>query len=187
MLFRSIGKEKTVKNVLNAIEKSKDQDIDRLIKALGARNVGKHAGKILAEKYGTMQEIMQAKYEDLLELQDFGETTAKAVTEFYSRPAVQKIIKELEEAGVNMTSKAASKKQSSKLEGMTFVITGTLPTMGRTEAADLITANGGKVSGSVSKKTNYLLAGEAAGSKLTKAQSLGVKVISEEELKNMLA
>ena len=86
-----------------------------------------------------------------------------------------------------MTSKAASKKQSSKLEGMTFVITGTLPTMGRTEAADLITANGGKVSGSVSKKTNYLLAGEAAGSKLTKAQSLGVKVISEEELKNMLA
>lgn len=182
-----IGKEKTVNNVLNAIEKSKDQDIDRLIKALGARNVGKHAGKILAEKYGTMQEIMQAKYEDLLELQDFGETTAKAVTEFYSRPAVQKIIKELEEAGVNMTSKAASKKQSSKLEGMTFVITGTLPTMGRTEAADLITANGGKVSGSVSKKTNYLLAGEAAGSKLTKAQSLGVKVISEEELKNMLA
>ena len=182
-----IGKEKTVNNVLKAIEKSKEQDIDRLIKALGARNVGKHAGKILAEKYGSMEAIMDAKYEDLLELQDIGDTIAKTVTEFFSRQAVRDIVKELAEAGVNMTSKAAEKKQSSKLEGMTFVITGTLPTMGRTEAADLITANGGKVSGSVSKKTTYLLAGEAAGSKLTKAQDLGVKVISEEELKAMLA
>lgn len=182
-----IGKEKTVNNLITAIEKSKDQDIDRLIKGLGARNVGKHAGKILAEKYGTMDAIMNAKFEDLLTLEDFGETTATAVVEFYSRPEIRELVKKLEAAGVNMNSKAAEKKQSSKLDGMTFVITGTLPTMGRTEAAELITANGGKVSGSVSKKTTYLLAGEAAGSKLTKAQDLGVKVITEDDLKTMIS
>jgi DNA ligase, NAD-dependent len=181
-----IGKTKTVDNLLKAIEKSKEQDIDRLVKALGALNVGKHAGKILSEKYGTMDAIMDAKYEDLVELQDIGDITAKSITDFFSRIEIRNIVKELKEAGVNMTSKASEKKQSSKFEGKTFVITGTLPSMGRTEMADLITSNGGKVSGSVSKKTSYLVAGESAGSKLTKANELGITVISEEDVKNML-
>ena len=181
-----IGKTKTVDNLLKAIEKSKEQDIDRLVKALGALNVGKHAGKILSEKYGTMDAIMDAKYEDLVELQDIGDITAKSITDFFSRIEIRNIVKELKEAGVNMISKASEKKQSSKFEGKTFVITGTLPSMGRTEMADLITSNGGKVSGSVSKKTSYLVAGESAGSKLTKANELGITVISEEDVKNML-
>lgn len=181
-----IGKTKTVDNLIKAIEKSKDQDIDRLIKALGALNVGKHAGKILAEKYGTMDAVMDAKYEDLVELQDIGDITAKSITEFFARTEIRNIVKELKDAGVNMVSKASEKKQSSKFSGKTFVITGTLPTMGRTEMSELITNNGGKVSGSVSKKTSYLVAGEAAGSKLTKANELGITVLSEDDVKNML-
>lgn len=179
-----IGKKKTIENLLKAIEASKTQDIPRLIKALGAKNVGKHAGTILAEKYGSMNKIMDAKYEELVDLPDIGEVTAHAIVDFFARPEVRNIIEELSAEGVNMEAK--DKKQSNKLEGKTFVITGTLPTMERSEAAALIESNGGKVTGSVSKKTSYLVAGEAAGSKLTKAQDLGITILTEDELKQML-
>ena len=185
ILSNSIGKQKTVDNLLDAIEKSKSQDMPRLIKALGARNIGKHAGQILAEKYGSINALFGATYDDLVTLPDFGDTTAKAVCEFYSRPSIKELVAELESLGVNMKAQKAEK-SSTKLNGMTFVITGTLPTLSRSEASELIKSNGGKVSGSVSKKTSYLLAGENAGSKLTKATELGISVISEEEHRNLL-
>lgn len=179
-----IGKEKMVTKILKAIEDSKDRDIPHLIKALGAKGVGNHAGTILARKYGSMDKIMDATYDELVALPDIGDITAKTLVEFFARPEVRQLIHEMEMAGVNMTAKKTQ--VSEKLSGLTFVITGTLPTMERSEASELITSNGGKVTGSVSKKTSYLVAGEAAGSKLTKAKDLGIPVITEDELKAMI-
>ena len=181
-----IGKEKTVDNLLKSIENSKTKPISNLIKALGARNVGGHAGKILSEKYADIYEIAKASKEDLMTLPDFGETTAEAVVQLFNNPDTMAIIKVLEKEGVNISS-SKSELSSTKLKDLTFVITGTLPHLKRDEASKLITDNGGKVTGSVSKKTNYLLAGEDAGSKLTKAQELGINIISEEELLKLLS
>ena len=181
-----VGKEKSVDNILAAVEKSKENDIDRLITGLGIRNVGKQTAKVLASRYPDMQAVMDAPAEELMQLPDFGEVVANDITEFFAKAENRSMIEELGELGVNLRSKAAESRKDGRFAGKTFVLTGTLPTMTRDEASALIESYGGKCSGSVSKKTSYVLAGEAAGSKLTKAQELGVPVISEEDLLEMI-
>lgn len=180
-----IGKEKGTDKVLLAIEKSKENDPAKLLTGLGIRNVGKNTAKTIMKHFTSIHELVDAPYEKLLEIEDIGDTTALCIKKYFEDPLNREVIKELEELGVNI----AAKKQSSSgeaLQGLTIVVTGTLPTLGRKEAAELIENNGGKCTGSVSKKTDYLVAGEAAGSKLTKAQSLGVPVITEEQLFEMI-
>ena len=179
-----IGKEKTINNLIAAIEKSKGNNIDRLIKALGARNVGKHVGEIIAKHYKTMDKICEATYDELIAMQDIGETIAETIVTFYGSENTKKVLNELKEKGVNMEYINTS--TGNALEGMTIVVTGTLPTLSRDEAEDLIKKDGGKASGSVSKKTSYLLAGEKAGSKLDKANELGIKILTEEEFLQMI-
>lgn len=180
-----IGKEKGTDKVLLAIEKSKENDPSKLLTGLGIRNVGKNTAKTIMKHFTSIHELGDAPYEKLLEIEDIGDTTALCIKKYFEDPLNREVIKELEELGVNI----AAKKQSPSgeaLQGLTIVVTGTLPTLGRKEAAELIENNGGKCTGSVSKKTDYLVAGEAAGSKLTKAQSLGVPVITEERLFEMI-
>ena len=178
-----IGKEKAVSNLLKSIEDSKKCDMDKFIKALGIENVGRHAGEILAKKYGNIEDIFTASAEELVQLDGIGAVVANNIVEFASQKENMELVHDLLKAGVNPIYE---KPAGNLFEGKTFVITGTLPTYSRSEASDLITSNGGKVSGSVSKNTDYLLAGENAGSKLTKAQSLGIKIISEADLKKVL-
>ena len=180
-----VGKEKSTDNLLNAIEKSKSNNIDRLISGFGIRNVGRHVSKILAEHYDSIEEISKASFDDLLQLPDFGETTAKFLVDFFKLESTKELLKKIEDAGVNMKS-IKTELSSKVLEGKTFVITGTL-SLKRTEIAKMVTDNGGKVSGSVSKKTDYLIAGDNAGSKLDKANTLGVKVLTEEDFIKMIS
>ncbi len=177
---------KSTDKLLAAIERSKDNDIDRLINGLGISNVGKFAGNLLKNNFADMFAIADASFDELVGLDGFGEISAKAVGDFFAQPQTRYILERLQNAGVNMKSKALNRLNNGIFEGATFVITGTLPTMTRDEATELIEKHGGRVSGSVSKKTTYLLAGEEAGSKLTKAQSLGIKVLTEDDLINML-
>lgn len=177
--------EKSAANLIAAIEKSKQAGLERLIFALGIRNIGQVAATALARRYGTLQACMNATAEQLCELDDFGQITADCVIEYFSRPESRELCQRLSAAGVLTESTAAP--VGDKLAGKTFVLTGTLPTMSRSEAEALIVAAGGKTSSSVSKKTSYVVAGEAAGSKLTKAQALGVTVIDEAELLRMLS
>lgn len=176
--------EKSAKNLINAIENSKNAGLERLIYALGIRHVGEVAAAALAAKYKTLDNCFNATVEDLCEVDDIGEITAKSFIEFFARPESRMLADELIAAGV--LTESTSQPKGEKLAGLTFVITGTLPTMKRDEASDLIKSNGGKVSGSVSKKTSYVVAGEEAGSKLIKANELGVSVITEEQLLNMI-
>ena len=176
--------EKSAKNLISAIENSKAAGLSRLIYALGIRNVGEVAAAALAERYGDLEALTKATVEEIAELDDFGNITTECVVDFFSHPQNIALCHRLAEAGVETSYKGAPKGDT--LAGLTFVLTGTLPTMSRDEASELIKNAGGKTSGSVSKKTDYVVAGEAAGSKLTKAQSLGVKIISEEELLAML-
>ncbi|MBR0454475.1 MAG: NAD-dependent DNA ligase LigA, partial [Clostridia bacterium] len=176
--------EKSAKNLISAIENSKAAGLSRLIYALGIRNVGEVAAAALAERYGDLEALTKATVEEIAELDDFGNITAECVVDFFSHPQNIALCRRLAEAGVETSYKGAPKGDT--LAGLTFVLTGTLPAMSRDEASELIKNAGGKTSGSVSKKTDYVVAGEAAGSKLTKAQSLGVKIISEEELLAML-
>jgi DNA ligase (NAD+) len=176
--------EKSASNLIGAIEKSKTAGLERLIYALGIRNVGVVAAAALASKYGSLEACMTSTADDLVSIPDFGAVTADCVVEFFSREQNKDLCQKLIDAG--LVTVCTSVKASSTFEGKTFVLTGTLPTMSRDEASALIKANGGKVSSSVSKKTDYVVAGEAAGSKLTKAQELGVTVISEEDLIKML-
>lgn len=176
--------KKSAQNLIKAIAASKSAGLERLIYALGIRNIGEVAASALAKRCQTLENCFSITADELLEIPDFGQVTADCVVNFFSHPQNISLCKRLADAG--LTVSAISKPDSDKLSGLTFVITGTLPTMSRDEATELIRANGGKVSGSVSKKTDYLLAGEAAGSKLTKAQQLGVTVISEEQLTDML-
>lgn len=177
--------EKSAANLIAAIEKSKQAGLERLIFALGIRNIGQVAATALARRYGTLQACMNATAEQLCALDDFGQITADCVIEYFSRPESRELCQRLSAAGVLTQSTAAP--VGDKLVGKTFVLTGTLPTMSRSEAEALIVAAGGKTSSSVSKKTSYVVAGEAAGSKLTKAQALGVTVIDEAELLRMLS
>ncbi len=181
-----VGREKSVDNILAAIERSKDNDIDSLITGLGIRNVGKQSARTLAAAFPDMRAIMDASREELTSLPDFGEVVAGDITAYFARPENRAMIERLAELGVNMHSKAASKKKDDRFAGLTFVLTGTLPTLKRDEAQAIIESYGGKASGSVSKKTSYVLAGEAAGSKLTKAQELGIPVIDEERFREMI-
>lgn len=176
--------EKSAANLIGAIERSKSAGLERLLAALGIRNVGTVAATSLAERFGTLDRVMQATRDELVAINDFGEITADCVINWFTHPQNRRICERLTEAGLLTSATAAPK--GDKLAGLTFVLTGTLPTMSRDEASALIKAAGGKVSGSVSGKTSYVVAGEAAGSKLTKAQALGVKIISEDELKTMI-
>lgn len=181
-----IGKAKSTDNLLKAIEKSKENDIDRLITGFGIRNVGKQSARVLSSNFPDIEALANASYEELIVLEDFGNTIVQDIIGFFAKNETRILIEKLKRAGVNMTSKMSTNRKDDRFSGKTFVLTGTLPSMTRDEASELIQSHGGKVSGSVSKKTSYVLAGEDAGSKLVKAQGLGVQIISEEELKNML-
>ena len=180
-----MGKRSTEK-LLAAIEKSKANDIDRLIKGLGIDGVGRHIGKSLAAKHNDIFYISAMPVEELTSIEGIGEKSAAAIHDYFSKTSNMDMLWKLHRLGVNTVSLSCGKRNRGSLDGLTFVITGTLPTMSREEAKALIEANGGKVSGSVSKKTNYLLAGENAGSKLTKAQELNITIIDEATLKNMI-
>jgi len=176
--------EKSAQNLINAIESSKSSGLERLIYALGIRNVGQVAATALAARYGELSKLYGATVEEICEINDFGKITAECVVNWFSHPQNRALCERLTEAGLN--TKAVAEPVGEKFKGLTFVLTGTLPTMSRDEASAKIKAMGGKVSGSVSSKTSYVVAGEAAGSKLTKAQALGVKIIDESELLLML-
>ena len=176
--------KKSAANLIASIEKSKSAGLARFIYALGIRNIGKKTADILAQEFENIDALMAAPFEKISAIEGFGEIMAKSVVDYFALPQSQKLIERFKEYGIVMTEE--KKVSSSLFEGLTFVLTGTLPDMTRNEASDLITANGGKVSSSVSKKTSYVLAGEEAGSKLTKAQSLGVKIISQDEFLAML-
>lgn len=180
-----IGKEKNTDKILNEIEKSKTSDAVRLLTALGIRNVGRSTAKEILGHYDSIQSLMKASVEDLTKIDNVGDVTASYIVDFFDDEKNRELTEKLEECGVNMTVQKTVG-STNKLAGMTVVVTGTLPTLGRKEAAELIEKNGGKCSGSVSKKTSFLIAGEAAGSKLTKAQELGVKVVDEAEFLKML-
>lgn len=181
-----IGKEKNTDKLLATIETTKTNDLDRLIKGLGIRNIGKQAGQALKKHFKNINELKNASYEELLTVEDFGDISAQAIIDFFTQPTNLEILKRLEEAGVNMTSSAEEQVENAIFAGKTFVVTGTLPTMGRQEATEFIEKYGGKVSGSVSKKTSFVLAGAAAGSKLKKAEELGITVLTEEDLLKMI-
>lgn len=176
--------EKSAANLMASIEKSKKAGLSRLLFALGIRNIGQKAADALAQNFGTMDAVMAARLEDISAIDGFGEVMAKSLIEYFSLPQSKKLIEKLKEHGVLM--EAEKKVVSDKLHGFTFVLTGTLPTMSRDEASAIIIANGGEVASSVSKKTDYVLAGEKAGSKLNKAESLGIKIIDENEFMEMV-
>lgn len=178
-----LGK-KSAENLVNAIEKSKQQDLSRLIFGLGIRNIGQKAAQLLSRRFLNMQAVMSASKEEIAEIDTLGEIMAQSVVDFFSQIENRELVSRLEQLGVNMNSHEAP--VSNRFEGLTFVLTGTLPTLSRNEAAAMLEAEGAKVSGSVSKKTSFVVAGDDAGSKLTKAQSLGVTVIDEAEMLKML-
>lgn len=177
-------KDKSSQNLVEAVEASKKNDLAKLIFALGIRHVGQKAGKLLAEHFGTMQALAAASVEELTAIDGFGGIMAQSVADFFALEQSKKEIEALAALGVNMAS--LKEKADSRFEGMTFVLTGTLPTYSRNEASEIIEKFGGKTSSSVSKKTSCVLAGEDAGSKLVKAQSLGIRIISEEEFNEMI-
>ncbi|MBR5006234.1 MAG: NAD-dependent DNA ligase LigA [Clostridia bacterium] len=176
--------EKSAANLLEAIENSKKNDFYRLIFGLGIRNIGVKASKQLAAEFGSVEAVAKATFDELVALDDFGAVMAESVVSFFADGQTEHTLRLLAERGVNMTVTEQKKASDAAgpLAGMTVVLTGTLPTMTRDEAKALIEAAGGKASDSVSKKTSLVVAGEAAGSKLTKAQALGIRVIDEEEL-----
>ena len=177
--------KKFAQNLIDAIERSKSNDLSRLITALGIRHVGGKASKILAQKYKSLDNLEKANQEKLQQIDDIGEIMANSIVEFFSQEQTKDLIKRLKEAGVN-TKEAEEEILDNRFEGKTFVLTGTLTDFTRKEAEDLIEKHGGKISSSVSKKTDYVLAGEEAGSKLTKARDLGINIINEEEFKNLI-
>ena len=181
-----IGKEKNTDKLLAAIEASKLNEPFRLLTGFGIPNVGKAAAKSLMKHFGSIDELASAPADRLTDVDDVGSVTADAVRAFFDDEQNIRIIDRLKEAGVNMKMEEPAEQAEQIFEGKTFVITGTLPSMDRKAAAALIEERGGKVSGSVSKKTDYLLAGEAAGSKLTKAQQLGTTIIDEDEFRKMI-
>ena len=180
--FESLKKDgkKFAQNLINAIEESKTRDLHRVINALGIRHVGVKLAKILAKYFGSMDKLMEASYKELRMIDDVGEITAHTIYEFFRQEQTLDLINKLKQAEINMEQKN-QKHSIGKLEGKTFVLTGSLEHYSRDEASEIIEKLGGKTSSSVSKKTDYVLAGEDAGSKLKKAQELGITIISEEE------
>ena len=180
-----VGKEKNTDRILQAIEESKKNSADKLLTGLGISNVGKTTAKAIMHHFDSLIALSQADYDSLTAIPDIGPTTAQSIVSFFADPENRRIFQKLADAGVNMIAQK-EEGASDVFAGLTFVITGTLPNLERKEAQALIEKNGGKVTGSVSKKTDYLLAGEAAGSKFTKAGELGIPVISEAELYRMI-
>ena len=173
-----IGKEKNTDKVLNAIEASKGNEPQRLLCGLGIPGIGRTAARELMLHFGSIDALAKASEEEILAVRDMGEISARAIVQYFRDPASQKILEAFRAAGVNFTLKDTGLVDT-KFDGMTFVITGTLPNLSRKEAAALIESHGGRVAGSVSKKTDYLVAGEAAGSKLQKATALGIAILDE--------
>ncbi|WP_022760119.1 NAD-dependent DNA ligase LigA [Butyrivibrio sp. AD3002] len=180
-----IGKEKNTDKLLSEIEKSKENDPVMLLTGLAIRNVGKATAREIMKHVSDLTDLFKITVDGFLSMPDIGETTANDLYEFFHSKDNEELILRMKDAGVNMAVKI-DEDASDKLSGMTIVVTGTLPSLGRKEAEELITKNGGKAAGSVSKKTTMVLAGEAAGSKLTKAQELGIKVINEEEFLELI-
>lgn len=176
--------EKSVENLKNAIEKSKENDLSRLIFAFGIRHIGAKAGKLLSENFGDIDAILSATKEEFESIEGFGDILAESAFEFFSLDETKNMIERLKTRGVNM--KSLKEVTDTRFGGKTFVLTGTLPTLTRNEASAIIESFGGKTSSSVSKKTDFVLAGEEAGSKLDKANKLGVTVITEDEFREMI-
>ena len=177
--------KKFAQNLIDSINKSKENDLYRLITALGIRHVGGKASKVLARKYKTMENLQNANFEQLSQINDIGEVMANSIIEFFMQEQTKDLIEKLKNAGVNMNC-LEEESDDKRFEGKTFVLTGSLELFTRKEAEDIIEKLGGKTSSSVSKKTDYVVAGEDAGSKLTKAQSLGINIISETDFKEMI-
>ncbi len=176
---------KFANNLINAIEKSKQNDLYRLITALGINHIGLKASKILAKKFKTLDNIANASLEELSEIEDIGPIMAKSIVEFFSEEQTKDLVKKLKLAGVNTEIKL-EENVDERFSGKIFVLTGSLENYTREEAENIIERFGGNVSSSVSKKTSYVLAGEEAGSKLTKAESLGITILTEKEFMEMI-
>jgi DNA ligase (NAD+) len=177
-------KEKSATNLLTAIENSKTNSLDRLVFALGIRNIGQASAKLLCDKFGDLDSIMNATAEQIAEIDGFGEVMAASVYKAFHEEHMIKLVESLKNYGLNTSY--VKTQVDDRFAGKTFVLTGTLPSLKRDEAKALIEKYGGKASGSVSKKTDYVLAGEEAGSKLTKAQELGIEIITEEQFRKMI-
>lgn len=177
--------DKSAENLVRAIKASKTNDLSKLLFALGIRHVGQKAAKLISDRFGSMDAIIAADTEAITAIDGMGEITVQSLKEYFALPQSIALIDELKELGINMTSQRVIK--DTRFAGMTFVLTGTLPTYSRTEASEIIESFGGKASSSVSKKTDFVLAGEEAGSKLVKAEALGVKIIDEAEFNNMIS
>ncbi len=176
--------DKSAQNLIKAISDSKERGLDRLLFGLGIRMIGSRAAQILADKYGNIDNLMKASPEELAQVPEIGEKMSLSLVEYFNQEKSKDLIERLKNLGVK--TDYVSTKTDNTLEGKTFVLTGTLPTLKRSEAKTMIENHGGKVSGSVSKNTDFVVAGEEAGSKLEKAQSLGITVISEDELLKIL-
>jgi DNA ligase (NAD+) len=178
--------EKSAKNIVDALEKSKQTTLPRFLFGLGIRHVGEATAKELARHFGTLDAVMDASVDALLEVNDVGPIVAQAIRTFFDQPHNREVVEQLRACGVHWPEGEPATAGPKPLAGKTLVLTGTLPTLGRDAAKDLIEAAGGKVSGSVSKKTHYVVAGTEAGSKLDKAQELGVPVLDEAGLLALL-
>ena len=176
--------EKSANNIISAIEASKQNDLYRLIFGFGIRHVGEKAAKLLADHFGSMDALMNASVDDILKIDGFGKIMAESIVEFFSHADTHEMVETYKELGLNMENH--KQVTDTRFDGMTFVLTGTLTQFKRSEASEIVESFGGKVSGSVSKKTTYVVAGENAGSKLEKANSLGVSVLTEAEFADMI-
>ncbi|MBO5869691.1 MAG: NAD-dependent DNA ligase LigA, partial [Clostridia bacterium] len=176
--------EKSAANIINAIDKSREAGLEKLLCGLGIRHIGEKAAQSIASRFGNIQAVMDASVDHLLAVDDIGVESAESVVRFFSSEHVKTLVDRLLSAGVSGESK--EKPLGNNLEGKTIVVTGTLPTLKRQEAESLIRLHGGNASGSVSKKTSFVLCGSDAGSKLTKAQALGIPVINEEQFLEMI-
>jgi DNA ligase (NAD+) len=179
--------DKSALNILAAIDKSKTTTLARFIFALGIRNVGEATAKDLARYFGNLDALMQADIAKLQQVPDVGPVVAASIARFFAEPHNIEVIEQLRAAGVSWPEGEPAAVVNSPIAGKTFVLTGTLPTLTRDEAKDMIEALGGKVAGSVSKKTDYVVAGDEAGSKLEKARQLGVSILDEAQFRELIA
>jgi DNA ligase (NAD+) len=179
--------EKKAENLLKSLEQAKAQNLNRLLAALGIHGVGEVMAGDLSRNFGNLSALSKASAEELQQIEGVGPNIAESIVDWFAQPANQQLLKKLKAAGVNPESQlSVISNQSGKLSGMTFVVTGTLPTLSRDGVKEFIESNGGKVTDSVSKKTSYLVLGENPGSKAEKAKSMGVKILDESELKKMV-